>query len=644
MAVTTPAQEYKRLRSYLNPYIKGPNTDAVLNALASSMSSYLINNIAGVNDQLYIATASGTYLDERLAQYGISRPPNVGLSDEIFSEIGIAVKNRKQVRDLVNILLDAMFGDGFTKATDSSGAVEPYNLANGDTLIINFDGANTATIIFNTAEFQDIAAATAQEVADAITSSLRSQGISGSAISNNNGNGNYVEIISNTIGASSSVTVMGGSAENELQFAAVVPAGGNMSTQWTISLQPGGFVRFTWSGGANPNTGLLTDGNYVNIFGGGFTSSDNEGTYTITSFKGGAVNVAYFEVENPLGTSGIVTQGTDDAVLFYNPVRKTLISNRSYAAVYQVQANMLQIFLPVTTTVVRRGREGSAHVHYPPQGTFVLNVNPASGDIFSITSTVSLVADVDFIIGATPAETVQNIIAAINTDIPGLIATANSTVSVQGTTLYGDAENTLLIQSDDDSLVLTISYTGAEDIVASGPLGANVSLEPNQYGPYSYDLTQTFTVSSVNTTLEQELDGTKPRVIQVANSSEFPNSIGFFMLGYGTELQEGPIPYLGTPSGDTLLISPAYTIKNTFQPGTTVSLIAQNNPPVLATDGSDWEFFLTDITSGRIYAQDLIQSITATGINVVFTILYPSDIGLGKFGTIYSENPIVWGP
>jgi hypothetical protein len=39
----------------------------------------------------------------------------------------------------------------------------------------------------------------------------------------------------------------------------------------------------------------------------------------------------------------------------------------------------------------------------------------------------------------------------------------------------------------------------------------------------------------------------------------------------------------------------------------------------------------------------LIQSIVATGINIVFTILYPNDIGLGKWGTIYTENPIIWG-
>ena len=92
------------------------------------------------------------------------------------------------------------------------------------------------------------------------------------------------------------------------------------------------------------------------------------------------------------------------------------------------------------------------------------------------------------------------------------------------------------------------------------------------------------------------------------------------------------------------MISPAYTVQNTFPIGTNVSLIAENSPPVLAADGSDYEFFLTDVTSGRIYAQDLIQSVLATGINVVFTIVYPSDEGLSKWGTIYTENPIVWGP
>ena len=139
MAITTQEQEYKRLRAYLNPFLKGPNVDAVLNALAAGNSSYLINNAAAVNDQLYITTASQIYLDRRLNDYGIVRPPSVGLSDDIFRQIGIEVKNRKQVRDLINNILNIMFGDELTRASADSSTFEPYNLSDGDNLIINFD-------------------------------------------------------------------------------------------------------------------------------------------------------------------------------------------------------------------------------------------------------------------------------------------------------------------------------------------------------------------------------------------------------------------------------------------------------------------------------------------------------------------------
>lgn len=538
---TTTEEQYARLRSYLSPYLKGPNVDAVLNALASSNAAYLINNVAAVNDQLYIASASGRYLDERLAQFGIVRPPKVGLADDLFSQIGIQVKNRKQVRDLIERLLNSIFGDEFVRASSSATFFEPYNLQDGDNLIIKFDDATTVEVKFLTSEFSNIAAATAQEIADAITSTLRNLGFNGTAIAKNDGNGLFVEILSDTIGPASSVTILGGSAQNVLQFPSIVSAGGNMSTQWTISQQPGGFLRYMWSGGStDPHLGRLSVGNYVNIFGGGFSAMPtNEGSYTITKVLGGAVNVAYFEIQNPTGTTGIVTQGTDSAVLFYNPIRETITSRLSYAAVFQTQSNVLQVFLPAATKVIRRGRIGSSHLHDP----------------------------------ADP-----------------------------------------------------------------------VSLLPNQQGPYMYDETQPFTVSSIATTLSNTLDGTKPRTFQVADATQFPDENGYFILGYGTETQEGPIPYLSRPSNNTLLISPVYTIQNTFPAGTDVSLIAQKNPPVISPDGFDYPFYITDVVSGRIYAQDLINDVVAAGINIVFTILYPSDIGLGKWGTIYSENPIIWGP
>lgn len=645
MAVTTNQLEYNRLRSYLNPYIKGPTTEAILSALASGGSSYLVNNVSAVNDMLYIVSAAGDYLDLRLAEYGITRPSAVGLSDEVFSQIGIEVKNRKQVRDLINNLLEIIFGQEFTNATDSSTAYEPYNLADGDTLIINFDAAETVTVTFTAAEFENIATAKAQEVADAITSSLNSQGFTGSAIQKNDGNGAYVEIISSTIGPASSVTVMGGSAQNELQFPAVVAAGGNASTQWTISLANGGNIRFTWTGGANPNVGKVSVGNYVNIFGGGFTNSANEGSYTIVAAVGGVVGSAYFEVNNPLGTPGVVVQGSDNAILFYDPVRETITSKTSYAAVYQTQSRLLQIFIPAATQVIRRSRVGSAHLHDAPNGVFTFFAQPNNGDTFAITSTITLRAGSDFVTGATLADTAANLAAAINTNVSGVDAISGQDTAeplIPGDTTAGNPIVT--VWNDSLANTLTVTYTGSANITGSGPLGDPTSLIANQQGPYMYDTTQSFVVSNIGTTLTQDLNGTDSRVVEVANSSAFPNSSGSLIFGYGTQTEEGPVPYLATPSSTTVLISPSYTIQQDHPAGTDVRLIAQSAPVTVSSDGLNYPFYITDVVSGREYAESLINSVAATGIAIVFTVLYPSDIGLGKWGTIYTENPIIWGP
>jgi len=537
MPITTVDQEVIRLRSYLNPLIRGPNTNAVLYALAQN-STYLVNTIDQVNDQLYLATAQGTFLDDLAAEYEITRPPDVGVGDDEFRQIAIEIKNRKAVRDLINQLLNIMFGDQLTKASSPSSVLEPYELQDQDMLIVGFDDQAPITLLFTTSEFSSIAAATAQEVADSITKSLRRINHTGTAIVQNDGNGNYVRIFSDTIGPASNVTIFGGRAQNALIFDSPVNAGGNMSTQWTLTQQPGGFIRFTWSGGANPNLGKLTVGNYANIFGGGFLSSSNIGSYTITSFQGGLQDASYFEVLNPLGTPGIVVQGTDTAILFYNPVKLKVSSQKPFAAQYQVSPRVVQVFIPAVTKVVRRLRQGSAHLHD--------------------TSTA-------------------------------------------------------------------------------------IGLLPGQPGPYIYNLAQPFTISQTQTTLAQNLDGRMSRLITVADATQFPDSQGYIILGYGTAEQEGPIPYISRPSSNTLLISPAYSIKNSFLSGEDVALVESKSSVVLDPSGNDFEFFITGEAQGRIYTQDLINQISATGLTVVFTVIYPGDIGLGKWGTPFSEITTVYG-
>jgi len=629
MAIATTQSEYKRLRGYLNPTIKGKNVDAVLYSLATA-TSYLVNSVYAVNQNLFITTASAQYIDLLLSSYGITRPAQIGISDGAFRAIGLEVKNRKQVRDLINNLLDIIFSDEFCKATDSATAVEPYNLADGDTLIVSFDGATPVTIPFLAANFTNIHAALAVEIADAVVAYLNSQGLSGLAAVKNNGLGNYVELVSNTIGPRSSVTVMGGRAQNVLLFPESVGAGGNASTQWTLSVQSDGRIRFTWSGGANPNLGKLSPGDYVNIYGGGFTSSTNIGTFTIIDTVGGLVGSSYFDVYNPIGSTGIVTQGSDTAVLFFYPAKQTIQTKGYYAALYQTRTNVLQIFIPATTQVIVRNRIGAMFLHDPPRGNYTFNAQPNPGDTFQITTSLNFTAGVDFVIGGTILETVTNMVDAINALNAGLQAIINS-------------NNVVLIYNNSLSNTLVLTYTGSASIVPDLMQASNISLEPNQYGPYSYDTTQPFTVGAEHSILTQDVNASTGDVVLVEDSAGFPNGTGYVVFDYGGPTQE-LANIIAVPSSTSILLSPVNSLQYDHPAGQEIRVVPTKSPVVPATNGSDYQGFITDIVGGRVYCQSLIEQVVAAGIAINFVILYPNDIGLGKAGTPNSEIAYVYGP
>jgi len=524
-----------RLRAYLNASIRGPNTDAVIEALSTG-ACHLIDNAEAVNDSLYIVTAQQRYLDQRLADRDLTRPDNVGLSDEVFREIGIEVSNRKQVRDLILNLLRIVYGEEFTRATLNSTEFETFALQDGDNLILQFDDQDPVEIFFATEQFTNINAATAQEVADSITREIRRLGRTGSAISRDDGAGGFVQLISETDGPSSTIRVLGGRAQNELKFESIRPTSGVAATQWTIEPVAGGAVRARWTGGPNPSIGKVKVNDYVNIFGSAFDPA-NQGTYTITGVQSGLINDAFVEFENPNAVAETQLQGTSDGVLFFNPVRSTINSKTNFATLYQVSASVLEIFVPATTRVVRRQRQGAAHI---------------------------------------------------------------------------------------------------QDGVAS--------TEGNE-GPYVYDTTKGFTIAEPEANTINTVDSGSSNIIQVDDASDVPDETGFLIFGFGTSREEGPVPYISRPSSNTLIIDPSYTFKNVHPAGTNISLVAQNFAVQISKDGQDYPFYLTDVVSGRVYMEELIELVAATGINVVVTILYPNDEGLGKWGDANnSEKFYVWGP
>lgn len=526
-------KEKQRLRQYLNPSIRGPKTDIVLEALAKG-SAHLIQNVEAVNNMLYIVTAEGRYLDELLAGRNITRPDNVGLSDEVFREIGIEVSTRKQVRDLIHEILRVMYGEEFIRASVPSEELETYDLDDGDTLIISFDDQESVEVTFRTNQFSNINAATAQEVADAITKEIRRLGRTGAAFAKDDGAGGYVLLISETNGPSSSVKVLGGKAQNKLKFAQIRPTGGVAATQWTLTQEPGGTIKATWSGGPDPFLGVVKSGDYVNIYGSAFDAA-NRGTFTVVDAAGGNVGEAYVEWENPAGVPETTAQGTDEGILFFNPRRFTLNSKVNYAAAYQTENRLLEVFIPATTRVVRRDRVGAAHLH---------------------------------------------------------------------------------------------------DV---GPSGAD------QLGPYAFDPSKPYIIGGEECNTSEDIDANTSLIIEVDDASDIPDEQGFLIFGFGTSREEGPVPYISRPSTGQILLNPSYSFQKRHPAGTNISLVAQNFPYDVARDGSDYPFYATDVVSGRTYAEQLVNLVAATGIQVVITVLYPNDIGLAKWGTEFSDKLYVWG-
>lgn len=527
--------EYKKLRSYLNKSIRGKNTDAILKSLSTG-PVHLINNVEAVNDSLYIVSAKENFLDQRLGDKGVVRPPEVGLSDEVFREIGIEITTRKQVRDLVHQLLRILYGEIFTRATSPSFEFEPYALENGDNLILLFDDSEPVEITFSSSQFQNISTASAQEVSDAITKSIRKAGKTGAAFLREENGSNKVVLISSTDGPSSSVRVLGGKAQNVLKFDKIRPTSADATTQWTLTQEAGGSIKATWTGGADPALGRVKVGDYVNIYGSAFDLV-NRGTFSIVAAQGGNIGEAYIEYENPNGIPQTTLQGTADAILFFNAQKRILTTNERYAAAFQTSPRTIEVFMPATTKIVRRDRKGAAHI-------------------------------------------------------------------------YGD----------------------------------NTPSVAGQNGPYAYDITVGYTISDKAALTTESLNVNSDAILFVDNASDFPDDTGYLMIGLGTSHQEGPVPYISRPSSQTIRINPSYKFKKNHPVGTDVALISKLAPPFPNKDGTDLAFFLTDSIAGRMYAEKLIKEITATGIVVIIYVLYPNDVGLGKWGdSINSEKYYIWG-
>lgn len=168
--------------------------------------------------------------------------------------------------------------------------------------------------------------------------------------------------------------------------------------------------------------------------------------------------------------------------------------------------------------------------------------------------------------------------------------------------------------------------------VTATKMAANASPAGLQ-GPYSYDPKRGLPITSVVTTLGQDLeDGQGYSVIAVASTANIPNSPGYLAFNFGYSNQVGPIKYLGTISTTKILLDPSYRFAKTQLTGSSVTLLAGRSPFQPPVDKRPGSFYVTSAASGRVAAQNTLDDIVAAGIDVDVTVIYPSDLGLGSQG------------
>ena len=385
--------KYEQLRQFVSSFIQGKNSDALLNSLADELGKGENLSIA-VTDQLTLSTASEEYLDKRMSELGITRPPELGMSDDAFRSMGIQINATKQISEVIHDVLNTFYGAEYVRAFAQSDQPEPYVFTDGDTLTVQFEDGSDQLITFKSSDFANINLATAQEIADTITRALRDKGLNSFALVERDFETDlkYVRIFGGAKGPYSMVKVTGGEAQNHLEFPVIRPTRlTSNTTVWEITKNIGSTLRFRWNGGPSPLLSKVITGDRVMIYGQGFTQLGLGGTFTVTNVRPPnpitAYDAGWFEIENtsegvlkssapnvapPPNAPGAtytftVNQTSYQDLKFFLSQKNTAYSHRRYALAFEPRNDLLRIYLPATTRVVARNLIGGSHLHmlYP---------------------------------------------------------------------------------------------------------------------------------------------------------------------------------------------------------------------------------------------------------------------------------------
>jgi hypothetical protein len=329
------------------------NWSALLDAIGSADQD-TANLVAEVRQQFFIKTASRPYLDNLAANNQISRPRFVGMDDPSFRQyIPILSYQPKQVKLIIDQLLDIFFFKESTTAFITTQNYQPFNLQNGWELEYSVDGINDEFILFKSDDFTDITSASADEIAAAIN--RQAQYSYATAEYDNITKNTYVRLYTKTVGSKGSLTVVGGRANAVFRLNGFIDNAGNGSnTSWTVT-KIGDQVKFQYLSGTSPGINQLQVGDIAII-----DIPGNAGSFPIIDVN---LTNQSFSFINLFGTVTTVSQTSDLQVKFIRPNKYSAYLNPKRAMTWETLSGEITVEMPTSPPVVKRSLKGSAHIN-----------------------------------------------------------------------------------------------------------------------------------------------------------------------------------------------------------------------------------------------------------------------------------------
>ena len=309
---------------------------------------------AEVRKQFFVKTTSRPYLDRLGANNRISRPRLVGMDDPSFREyIPVLSYQPKQVKLIIDQLLDIFFFKESTTAFVTSKNFQPFNLNDGWELELSIDEQHIDRVVFRTSDFTDINNASANEIVAAIN--RQTKHYYATAYYDSITKNTYIRMFTITVGSKGFLRILGGRANVALHFTGFIEDAGNGSnTQWTVT-KVGDETTFTNTGGANPGIDKLQENDIVII-----DILGNKGSFIITNVD--LVNSSITFI-NLFATTGVFTQTNSDEVKFIRPQKFVAYLNPRRAITWETSPGEITVEMPTSPPVVKRSLKGSAHLN-----------------------------------------------------------------------------------------------------------------------------------------------------------------------------------------------------------------------------------------------------------------------------------------